>query len=219
MQSWITVVGVVGTVKRDSLNSPGEVSIYLPTTNLAGFWFPPQMTLVVRSDAGVEAVARSIRAAVATVDASVPVKSVRPVDDLIDTSAARARFTMLLLATFAAVALILGAVGVYGVVAYAVTRRTREIGVRMALGARASDVLGMVLREGSLVAGIGVALGIAGALAASRLLAGFLFGVTPNDPGVFIAVPAVLGLVALGACALPARRAARVDPVTALRSE
>ena len=218
-QSWITVVGIVGTVKRDSLNSAGEVSIYLPTTNIAGFLFPTQMTLVVRSDARVEAIARRIRSAVASVDPTVPVKAIRPLSDLIDNSAARARFTMLLLATFATVAMTLGAVGVYGVVAYAVTRRTREIGVRMALGARASDVLGMVLREGGLLAGVGVALGIVGALAASRLLAGFLFGVTPNDLSVFVAVPAVLGLVALGACALPARRAARVDPVTALRSE
>ena len=219
MQTWVTVVGIVGTVKRDSLSSAGEVSIYLPTTNTAGFWFPTQMTLIVRTDADVVSFGRRIRSAVATVDPSVPVKWVREVNELIDTSAARARFTMLLLATFAAVALTLGAVGVYGVVAYAVTRRTREIGVRMALGARASDVLGMVLREGGVLAGLGVALGIVGALGASRLLAGFLFGVTPNDPAVFVAVPAVLGLVALGACALPARRASRVDPVTALRSE
>jgi ABC-type antimicrobial peptide transport system permease subunit len=120
---------------------------------------------------------------------------------------------------FAAIAVVLAVIGVYGVLASAVERRVGEIGVRMALGARASDVWGMVLREGGLLAGVGVALGIVGALAASRLLAGFLFGVTPNDLGVFVAVPAVLALVALGACALPARRAARVDPVTALRSE
>jgi len=100
-----------------------------------------------------------------------------------------------------------------------VSRRTREIGVRMALGARAGDVLGMVLREGGILAGAGVALGIAGALATSRLLAGFLFGVTPNDPTVFVSVPVLLGLVALGACAIPARRASRVDPVVALRSD
>jgi ABC-type antimicrobial peptide transport system permease subunit len=117
------------------------------------------------------------------------------------------------------VALTLGAVGIYGVVAYAVTRRTREIGVRMALGARATDVLGMVLREGGVLAGAGVTLGIAGALAASRVLSGFLFGVTPSDPAVFVAVPALLGFVALGACLIPARRASRVDPVEALRSE
>jgi len=147
------------------------------------------------------------------------VNAVRPLRDLVSSSAARARFTMLLLATFAGVALTLGAVGIYGVVAYAVTRRTREIGVRMALGARASDVLAMVLREGGMLAASGVTLGIIGALATSRVLAGFLFGVTPLDPTVFVAVPALLGAVALGACLLPARRAARVDPVTALRAE
>jgi ABC-type antimicrobial peptide transport system permease subunit len=126
---------------------------------------------------------------------------------------------MLLLATFAAVALTLGAVGVYGVVAYAVERRTREIGVRMALGARASDVLAMVLREGGTLTGIGIALGLSGALGTSRVLSGFLFGVTTTDPLVFVSVPAVLALVAVGACVIPARRAARVDPVTAIRSD
>jgi predicted permease len=219
MKPWVTVVGVVGTVKRDSLNSAGEVSIYLSTRNTAGFWYPTQMTLVVRADADVSTLGARVRAAVASVDATVPVKAVRPLGDLVSDSAARARFTMVLLVTFATVALTLGAVGVYGVVAYAVARRTREIGVRMALGARASDVLAMVLREGGTLAGIGVALGIAGALAVSRVLAGFLFGVTPTDPAVFVAVPAVLALVALGACVIPARRAARVDPVTALRSD
>jgi predicted permease len=219
MQPWTTVVGIVGTVKRDSLNSAGEVSIYLPSTNTGGFWFPTQMTLVVRTDASVATFSQRIRSAVSSIDPLVPVKSVRAVNELIDNSAARARFTMLLLATFAGVALTLGAVGVYGVVAYAVTRRTREIGVRMALGARASDVLAMVLREGGMLAGIGVALGVVGALAASRLLAGLLFGVAPNDPTVFVTVSALLGAVALVACAAPAARAARVDPLTALRSD
>jgi len=219
VKPWVTVVGVVGTVKRDSLSSAGEVSIYLSTRNTAGFWFPTQMTLVLRADANVATLASHLRAAVASVDPTVPVKAVRPVVDLVSDSAARARFTMLLLATFAAVALVLGAVGVYGVVAYAVARRTREIGVRMALGARASDILAMVLREGGALTAAGVALGVAGALATSRVLAGFLFGVTPTDLAVFVSVPAVLGIVALGACVIPARRAARVDPVTALRSD
>ena len=219
LKPWVTVVGVVGTVKRDSLNSSGEVSIYLPMGNTAGFWFPTQMTLVVRTDADEASLASQLRTAVGRVDPTVPVNAVRPLRDLVSSSAARARFTMLLLATFAGVALTLGAVGIYGVVAYAVTRRTREIGVRMALGARASDVLAMVLREGGMLAASGVTLGIIGALATSRVLAGFLFGVTPLDPTVFVAVPALLGAVALGACLLPARRAARVDPVTALRAE
>jgi hypothetical protein len=219
MKPWITVVGVVGTVKRDSLSSAGEVGVYLPATHLAGFWFPTQMSLVMRTTAPMSALAPRIRSAVARVDRTVPVTSPRQVRTLVESSAARTRFTVVLLATFAAVALSLGAVGIYGVVAYAVSRRTREIGVRLALGARAGDVLGMVLREGGILAGAGVALGIAGALAASRLLAGFLFGVTPNDAAVFVSVPVLLGLVALGACAIPARRASRVDPVVALRSD
>lgn len=219
VKPWVTVVGIVGTVKRDSLSSTGEASVYLPTGNLAGFWFPTQMTLVVRSDADAATVGPRLRAAVARVDPSVPVKAIRPLDDLVSNSAARARFTMLLLATFATVALTLGAVGVYGVVAYAVSRRTREIGVRMALGARAGDMLAMVLREAGMLTAIGVTLGIGGAFAASQVLAGFLFGVTPKDPAVFVAVPAVLAFVALGACVIPARRAARVDPATALRSD
>ena len=219
LKSWTTVVGVVGSVKRDSLNSAGEVGVYLPMGNTPALWFPPQMTLIVRSDRDVAALASQIRSAVAAVDPTVPVKAVRPVTDLVSDSAARARFAMVLLATFAAVALTIGAVGIYGVVAYAVARRTREIGVRMALGAKTTDVLGMVLREGGMLAGAGIALGVASALAASRVLAGFLFGVTPTDASVFVSVPAVLGIVALGACVIPARRAARVDPVTALRSE
>jgi putative ABC transport system permease protein len=219
MKPWITVVGVVGTVKRDSLSSGGEVGVYMPTTHLAGFWFPTQMSLVVRTSVPPSALAPRIRSAVARIDRAVPVTAPRRVETLVADSAARTRFTVVLLATFAGVALALGAVGIYGVVAYAVARRTREIGVRIALGARASDVLRMVLREGGVLAGAGVALGLVGALAASRLLAGFLFGVTPNDPAVFVAVPALLGLVALGACVIPARRASRVDPVVALRSD
>jgi predicted permease len=219
VKQWVTVVGVVGTVKRDSLNSAGEISVYMPLGNSAGFYFAPQMTLVVRAERDAKALAPEIRAAISGVNPTVPVKAVRSLSDLVSSSAARARFTMVLLATFAGVALALGAVGVYGVVAYAVARRTREIGVRMALGARATDVLSMILREGGVLTGAGIALGIAGALAASRVLAGFLFGVTPTDPAVFVTVPAVLAAVALGACVIPARRAARVDPVTALRSD
>jgi predicted permease len=219
VKQWVTVVGVVGTVKRDSLNSAGQISVYMPLGNSAGFYFAPQMTLVVRAGRDAKALAPEIRAVIAGVNPTVPVKAVRSLSDLVSSSAARARFTMVLLATFAGVALALGAVGVYGVVAYAVARRTREIGVRMALGARATDVLGMVLREGGVLTGAGVTLGIAGALIASRVLASFLFGVTPTDPAVFVAVPGVLAAVALGACVIPARRAARVDPATALRSD
>jgi putative ABC transport system permease protein len=219
MKPWVTVVGVVGTVKRDSLSSTGEIAVYMPTTNLAGFWAPTQMSLVLRTTSPLSTLAPRIQSGVARIDRTVPVPQPRLVQALVANSAARTRFTVVLLATFAGVALSLGAVGIYGVVAYAVARRTREIGVRMALGAKTTDVLGMVLREGGILAGAGVALGIIGALAGSRVLAGFLFGVTPNDPAVFVTVPLLLGLVALGACVIPARRASRVDPVVALRSE
>jgi putative ABC transport system permease protein len=219
MKNWVTVVGVVGSVKRDSLSSAGEISVYLPSTHTAGFLFPTQMSLVVRTDARVGDLAPRVRSAIGRVDGSVPVGTPRLVATLVSDSAARTRFTVILLATFAFVALSLGAVGIYGVVAYAVSRRTREIGVRMALGARASDVLGMVLRSGGTLTVVGVALGTVVALAASRVLAGFLFGVTTSDPVVFTAVPALLAAVALGACAIPARRAARVDPMVALRSD
>jgi predicted permease len=219
VKPWMTIVGIVGTVKRDSLSSAGEISIYLPMSNIGAFWFPTQMTLVVRAEGNATTIASRIREAVAAVDPTVPVNSVRPLQDLVSSSAARARFTMVLLAAFAAVALTLGAVGIYGVIAYAVARRTREIGVRMALGARAGDVLGMVLREGGTLAIAGVTLGIVVAFAGSRVLARFLFGVTPSDPAVFVTVPLLLGLVAVSACLIPARRAARVDPMVALRSE
>jgi hypothetical protein len=219
LKPWITIVGVVGNVKRDSLSSAGEVGIYLPTTNVAGFWFPTQMTLVVRTDRELASIAPELRRAIEDVDATVPVGITREMSDLVDGSAARARFTMLLLATFAAVALALGGVGIYGVVSYAVTQRTCEIGVRMALGACGRDVLAMVLGEGGLLAAAGVTLGILVALAASRVLGGFLFGVRPHDLAVFLTVPALLGAVAIGACFVPARRASRVDPMTALRSD
>jgi putative ABC transport system permease protein len=219
VKEWVTVVGVVGSVKRDSLSSPGEVAVYLPMGQRGAFNFPTQMSLVVRTDRDVAAIGPELRAAVTALEATVPVGTARPMRDLIGDSAARARFTMALLATFAGVALALGAVGIYGVVSYAVATRTREIGVRMALGARATDVLGMVLADGGLLVAGGVTLGIVAALAGSRVLAGFLFGVTPSDPVVFASVPALLAAVAIGACLIPARRAAQVDPMVALRSD
>ena len=219
VREWVTVVGVVGSVRRDSLSSPGEAQVYVPLGQRGAFTVPTQMSLVVRTDRDPAFIGPALRAAVSAVDRSVPVGAARPMQALIGASASRARFTMVLLATFAGVALALGAVGIYGVVSYAVSRRTREIGVRMALGARAADMVGMVLREGGALAVAGVALGIVASLAANRALAGFLFGVTPSDPVVLIAVSVVLGAVAVGACLVPARRAARVDPVVALRSE
>ena len=213
---WITVVGVAGSVRRDSLSGPPYPTAYRP---LRQGLAPSVAHLVVRADLEAPALGARLRGAVADVDASVPVTDVRPLRTIVSESSARARFTMLLLSGFAALALVLGAVGIYGVIAYSVTRRTREIGVRMALGADGSAVRRMVLREGGSLAALGVVLGLAGALGASRLLAGLLYGVTPSDPQVFALVPLILGAVALVATWVPAHRAAQVDPLVAIRAE
>ncbi len=212
---WLTVVGVVGDVKHDGLASEARPEIYRPFVQEP----TSAMTLVVHTTSSPRALATNLRAAVAAVDPEVPISDIRTADQLISASVAIPRFTMLLLAGFAAVALLLGAVGIYGVISYAVSRRTQEIGVRMALGARAGDVLGMVVRQGVGVALIGTVIGLVAAFAATRVLASLLFGVSTTDPLIFAAVPLLLVGVALLASYLPARRAARVDPMIALRAE
>ena len=214
---WITVVGVVGDVKRDSLSGSAEPSLYLPMSQSAG----QEMTLVVRTGGDVDAatISSALRGAVAEVDPTVPVSDVRSLDGLVADSAARARFATTLLALFAAVALLLGAAGIYGLMTSAVSRRTREIGVRMALGATSRGVLRMVLSESAVVASAGVLLGIAGAVASARLMRGLLFGVSTIDVPVLAAVAVLLGLIALVAALGPARRASRVDPLRAIRMD
>lgn len=214
---WITVVGVVGDVKRDSLNGTAAPSLYLPMRQS----FPQEMLVVIRtsSDADATALAPGLRAAVAAVDPTVPVSDVRLLDGFVAESAARARFAALLLTLFATVALLLGATGIYGVMTAAVSRRTREIGVRMALGATSRGVMRMVLRESVVVAIAGVLLGIVGAIAAGGLLRGLLFGVGTVDVTVLAAVAALLAGVAILASLAPARRASRVDPLSAIRTE
>jgi len=217
LKDWMTVVGVVGNVRRDSLTARAEPSLYVPLRQNPIFT-PSHLLLRVAADAQVDAaLTRAIRGAVASVNASVPLGKVRGMRTLVDESAAAPRFTSLLLAIFAIAALALGAIGIYGVVAYSVARRTREIGVRMALGARRREVLSMVLGEGARLAGLGLGVGFAAAFAAGRLLAGMLYGITSTEPMVLIGVPVILGFVALGATILPARRASRVDPVVAMR--
>ena len=157
--------------------------------------------------------------AVRAVDPNVGVDAILPMSQLVANSVARPRFSMMLLAVFAGVAGLLAIIGIYGVLAYAVAQRTHEMGVRMALGARRIDVLSLVLRRGAVLSAVGIALGLAGAAAASRLVQGLLFGVTPLDGATFATVSVTFGMAAMLACYLPARRASSVDPAIALRTE
>jgi predicted permease len=213
---WITVVGVVGDIKYHGLSKKVEPEIYRP------FLQAPvrDMSLVVR--AAVQdptTLAGSLRQAVASVDATVPVSEIRTLDQMLSTSVATPRVTTMILALFAAVALTLAAIGIYGVLSYTVSRRAREIGLRMALGARRVDVLRMVLGQAMRLAGLGTVAGVAAAFATTRALDTLLFGVSRTDPLTFVVVPLLLLGVAGIAAYVPASRATRVDPTTALRLE
>jgi putative ABC transport system permease protein len=209
------VVGVVGDVRYDGLASEIEPEIYRPFLQMPA----DDMSLVVRATHDPATLAGSLREAAASLDRTVPVSEIRTLDQLFASSVATSRFTTLLLAAFAGVALTLAAIGIYGVLSYAVSRRAREIGVRMALGARRVDVLRMVLGHAALVAGAGLVGGVAAALATTHVLEGLLFGVTRTDTATFAVVPVLLAGVSMLAAYVPASRATRVDPAIALRLE
>jgi putative ABC transport system permease protein len=210
-----TVVGVVGNAKHFSLNEQQMDQIYVPFGQK-----PLIFTEVVARTAGDPlAVASAVKSAIWRVDRDQPVWRVRPLTRSIEEQLGSRHFIMRLLGTFAVLAVLLAVIGVYGVMSYAVGRRTQEMGVRMALGARATQVVRLVLGQGMRTIVIGIAIGLVGSFAATRLIRTQLFGVGPNDPLTFLWVPIALAGVAMVACYLPARRASRVDPVTALRSE
>ena len=212
---WMTVVGVVGDVKYDGLATPVEPTFYLPfrqNTNTAQF-------VVVRTASDPRALATAVRGAVAALDKELPVANVKTMDELMTESVAPPRFRTMLVAVFALIGLVLAAIGIYGVMAYAVSERTHELGVRLALGATSGDVLRLVFGEAIALATIGVAAGIAGAIATTRLMAALLFGVAPTDLVTFAALAGLLVVTALAASYVPARRAMRVDPMVALRYE
>jgi putative ABC transport system permease protein len=174
------------------------------------------MGLVIRTAGDPAAFATTLRREVQALDKDQPIYNVRTMDDVVANSLGTRRVSMQLFAVFAIAALLLAALGIYGVMAYSVTQRTQEIGIRMALGAQKSDVLALVIRQGMTLSVIGVVVGLAGAFALTRLLANLLFGVAATDPLTFVAIPLLLLFVALVACYLPARRAARLDPTIAL---
>jgi predicted permease len=216
---WLTVVGVVDDVNQKSLTEKPHPAIYQPYQQVRRSFFLSHMTFAVRTAAKMQGVAAAMRSVLQEVDRDQPVQSLAAMSDLIDATTAEPWFQARLISAFSILALLLSAIGIYGVLAYAVTERTREIGIRMALGAEKSDITGMVLKRSLLLAATGVALGVAGALAVTRVLARFLFDVKPTDPATFAMVAAVLMAVALSAGLLPARRATRVDPLVALRWE
>jgi predicted permease len=208
-----TVVGVVGDVRGTALGTPAQPTLYFS----AGMRQWPVMDVAVRTASDPNAAVSAIRHRLNEIDSQLPMATVRTMDDWISNNAAQPRLNTALLGAFAAIALLIAAIGIYGVLSYSVTQRTREIGLRMALGAQPANVLSLVVREGMLVAIVGIGAGIAGALALSRLMSTMLFGVAPRDPVTLAAVAAALGAIALAACCIPARRAARVDPIVALR--
>jgi putative ABC transport system permease protein len=210
-----TVVAVVGDVKARSLDTTVAPEVYVPYAQHQ----VDSLTIVVRTAGDPMAFVPMARADLASLDRDLPLAAVRTMDDVIGRSIAERRFTMLLLAAFAAVAVALAAIGVYGVLAYLVSQRTQEIGVRLAIGATPGDVVRLFVREGAALTMVGVAGGLAGALLVTRALSTLLFGVTTTDPLTFAAVAGTLAIVALLACYLPARRAGRVDPMTALRTD
>jgi len=179
----------------------------------------PAMDIVIRAAADPLSMVSAVRHEILDIDPDQPIAEIRTMEQRIAESLSSRRFNMMLLGLFAALALVLAGVGIYGVVAYAVTQRTHEIGVRVALGAQRRDVLALLVGEGMTLALLGVGIGLAGALALTRLMSGLLFSVSPTDPATFATITVILALVALAASYVPARRAARVNPVTALRAE
>jgi putative ABC transport system permease protein len=177
------------------------------------------MTILVRTQNDPSAIVPSLRKAVWSIDPNQPIADVSTMEQIVADSIAQPRLSMLMMGLFGALALILAAVGIYGLLSYAVTQRTQEMGIRMALGARVKDVLGLILKQGMMLVLIGEVFGLVGAFALTRLIRTLLFGVTPTDATTFVVVSAVLTGVALLACYFPARRATKVDPLVALRYE
>jgi putative ABC transport system permease protein len=212
---WRTVVGVAADVKNAALDRPAGTELYFPFTQM-----PRQLSwVVVRTQGEPMGLTGGVRDAIHGLDRALPISNIGSMEDVMSTARSRPRFLTMLLTLFSSLSLILAALGIYGVISYAVAQRTNEIGIRMALGARAGDVIRLIGRSGVLLAMAGTALGAVGAFALTRFLSGMLFGVSSLDPLTFLAMAGTLIAVTLVACYIPARRASRVDPLIALRYE
>lgn len=209
------IVGVVGSVKQSTLSADARPAMYIPHLQLAR----GGMTIIVRTNGDPMTLGNVARTEIHAVDPAIPVTNIRTMDEIFLASVAQQRFSMLLVGVFGALAVALAAIGIYGVMGYTVTQRKHEIAVRMALGAKTNQVLKLILKDGLVLASLGVVIGLAGAFALTRLMSSLLFEVKPTDAQTFIAVSALLIFVALLACFIPARRASKVDPLVALRSE
>ena len=218
---WVTVVGIVEDVRHNGLTGIVKEKFYRPHSQFAnstGF-ANANMTLVVRTSVPLVAMAAALRETVAAVDPDVPLARVQTMHDVLADASATPRLTGWLLGAFAAIALLMAAVGLYGILSYLVSRRMRELGIHLALGADRASLRWMVVRQGLGLGLVGTACGMAGAVAGARGMSGLLYGVPAFDPATFLVVPVLLLLVAVAASVIPARRATRVDPLTALRAE
>jgi predicted permease len=224
LPTWVTVIGIAANEKQENWAAEPDPAIYLPALQNRDFLgandsHVAYITLVLRTEGNPADLAAAVKRTVWSFDRNLPISEVLTMDRVVADATAQPRFEMLLLGIFAAVALVLAAIGIYGVMNYSVSRRRREIGIRISLGASRADVLRMVMQQGMLQVLAGTAAGIAGALLLSKLIAKMLYGVQPADPVTFGGVAVVLGLAALLAVCIPARRATRIDPMVALRNE
>jgi putative ABC transport system permease protein len=210
---WETIVGVVGRVKQYGLDADARIAFYRPHTQSVA----RTLYIVVRSDGDPATLAGLVTKEIRALDPDLPLSNVRTMSSRIEESLVRRRFSMILLGLFAGLAFVLAAIGIYGVMAYLVSQAAREMGIRIALGATPAAILGLVLRQGLIIAALGITVGIAAAMALTRLMQGLLFGIQPADPTTFAVTSLALGVTALAACYFPARRAARTDPVAAMR--
>jgi putative ABC transport system permease protein len=216
----LLIVGVVGDSRNIQLDAQPRAAAYVPfLQDPLGKEFARSLTIVARTKSDPGAVAGSLRAVVTSMDKSVPVYAVKPMTEYLRDSLSRRRFSMVLLSTFSGLALVLAALGIYGVISYGVIQRTHEMGIRMALGAKRSDVLKLVLRQAMILVLAGVVVGLLASWALTRLIKSLLFNVSVTDPVTFVVISAVMILIALLACLIPAMRATKVDPLVALRYE